>query len=113
MPVDLRLTVRWDGDLQASRQLPPAQTRRVDASKRLGGELVNEHLGQVRKVLIVLERLFDVDRALRSGVQDVRDGFPGHFGIDVRFANAFSGVGYGLQPRERPWTNIPGARRCL
>ena len=54
-PVQLR-----HGGTEATRQLSATQARLIHASPGFNGELVNQELGEIGRILVVLECVFDV-----------------------------------------------------
>jgi hypothetical protein len=79
-PVELR-----NRSLQSAGQLTPTKSGCVHPLHGLRRKLVNEKLGEITWVFIVLQGLLDVDDAFRTGLEDVCDRLVGEFAIDVRF----------------------------
>src|SRR6266446_5771397 len=72
---------------EATRKLASAEPGPLRAPPRLHGQLVNQELGQVARVLVVLEGMVDVYGALLARFEDVRDGFAPELLVDVGLSN--------------------------
>src|SRR5437773_8072466 len=59
----------------------PAQPASGDPLLRFEGQSIEELVPQIPRVLIVIEDLIDVDRALLSGGESIGETFPADFGV--------------------------------
>src|SRR5438552_4324577 len=72
---------------EATRKLASAEPGPLRPPPRLHGQLVNQELGQVARILVVLEGVVDVYGALLARFEDVRDGFAPELLVDVGLPN--------------------------
>ena len=77
------------GSAPSSRALP-----------RLDRELVDQEVGQIARVLVVLEGLLDVHGAFRAGVENVGGGFASELLVDVDAGDAVVAGGSRIEARE-------------
>src|SRR5205809_5506183 len=77
-PIELR-----HGRAETTGQLSAAQTRAINSSLRFDGELVDQQLSEVARVLIVLERVIDMHCTFGTGFENVGDSFVPELLVDV------------------------------
>jgi hypothetical protein len=76
------------GGAEATREFAAAEPRPIHSSPRLHRELVNQEVGEVARILVVLQGVVDVHGTLAAGFEDVRDRLAPQLLVDEGLPNA-------------------------
>jgi hypothetical protein len=99
----------WNRSLQSAGKLSPAKADGADTLNGCDGELMDEKIGKVTRVLVVFESLLDMDCSLHTGFEHVCNGLVGKLTIDVGFPDTVVGCGRWVKLGERNRVYVTGA----